>query len=119
LSVIHKKKRLERYSQVLFCIYINWAIKTTMMMIGMIKRRRKSQTWKSPCFHAVSSRCSSSIARAFLNHGWPKKTRLYILSRLSYEDERVIETTLDGAERIEKIGHGILIIEDRTNESGE
>ena len=62
---------------------------------------------------------SHTIARAFLNHGWPKKTRLYILSRLSYEDERVIATTLDGAERIEKIGHGILIIEDRTNESGE
>ncbi|ACB89938.1 hypothetical protein SPCG_0686 [Streptococcus pneumoniae CGSP14] len=40
MLAIHKKKGPEFTTQVLFD-YINWAMKTTMMMIGMTKRRNE------------------------------------------------------------------------------
>ena len=44
-------------------------------------------------------------------HGWPGGARLAICARLSYEDERIVQTTLDGARELEPVGHGILIAE--------
>ena len=42
--------------------------------------------------------------------GWPPESYLAICSRLSYEDEKIIETTLKGALDIATFCHGILIV---------
>ena len=64
-----------------------------MMIIGMTKRRRKSQTWKSPFFQALSSRWSSSIARAFLKNA-PIIILDEIAASLDVENEVKIQESL-------------------------
>ena len=45
-----------------------------------------------------------------LQLGWPAETELFICARLSYADERIICTTLQGAEQEAEIGHCILVV---------
>ena len=54
---------------------------------------------------------SHRITVLLMEKGWPKETRLAVCARLSYEDERIVETTLEGALEMEEIKHGILIVQ--------
>lgn len=53
---------------------------------------------------------SQSIPKLLMQEGWPPESRLAVCARLSYEDERIIETTLSQASITEPIKHGILIV---------
>ena len=53
---------------------------------------------------------SRTIAQLLLQLGWPAETELFICARLSYADERIICTTLQGAEQEAEIGHCILVV---------
>ena len=53
---------------------------------------------------------SRSIAELLLQEGWPAETSLFILLKLSYPEEEIIETTLGNASEMEEKSHGILIV---------
>ena len=53
---------------------------------------------------------SRTIAQLLLQLGWPAETELFICARLSYADERIIRTTLQGAGQEAEIGHCILVV---------
>lgn len=52
---------------------------------------------------------SQSIAQLLIERGWLPTTRLIICSRLSYDDEKIIRTTLGDSARSEAIKHCVLI----------
>lgn len=53
---------------------------------------------------------SRRIARVLLEHGWPKETQVSLCTRLSYEDEEIITTTLDRAVAEREITHCIMVV---------
>ncbi|MGM9539109.1 precorrin-6y C5,15-methyltransferase (decarboxylating) subunit CbiE [Anaerovibrio sp.] len=53
---------------------------------------------------------SHTIPRLLLERGWPGETGLAVCSRLSYEDEVVIRTTLAEAENYPVYSHCILVV---------
>ncbi len=53
---------------------------------------------------------SKTIAEILLQSGWPKTQAMYICSRLSYEDETIVTTTLGEAMNLPVVSHCILII---------
>lgn len=53
---------------------------------------------------------SKTISQLLIERGWSRETRIAILSKLSYEDESIIETNLKSAAESEPISHGILIV---------
>ncbi|BEU88030.1 precorrin-6y C5,15-methyltransferase (decarboxylating) subunit CbiE [Selenomonas sp. TAMA-11512] len=53
---------------------------------------------------------SKTIPEKLLSLGWKREAKLYILSRLSYEDESIIETTLGEAVELPAVSHGILVV---------
>lgn len=53
---------------------------------------------------------SHRIPRLLLEKGWPGETGLAICSRLSYEDEVVIRTTLAEAENYPAYSHCVLVV---------
>ena len=53
---------------------------------------------------------SRTIAQLLLQLGWPAETELFISARLSYADEKIIRTTLQGAGQEAEIGHCILVV---------
>ena len=52
---------------------------------------------------------SQTIAKILMKAGWPSEQPLHICSRLSYEDEEIITTTLQEAETLPLYNHCILI----------
>lgn len=54
---------------------------------------------------------SQSIAQYLLERGWPQDTKLHICSRLSYEDEEILHTTLQEALQLPVKSACILIVE--------
>ena len=53
---------------------------------------------------------SQTIAEILLQAGWPKTQTMHICSRLSYDDEKVVTTTLGEAINQPAVSHCILII---------
>ena len=53
---------------------------------------------------------SRTIALHLMKLGWPPAAKLHICSRLSYEDEEIIHTTLAEASAAPEISHGILVV---------
>ena len=53
---------------------------------------------------------SCTIPKLLLEMGWPEETELAICTRLSYQDEKIIRTTLAGAAGYEAYGHCILVV---------
>ena len=53
---------------------------------------------------------SKTIAEKLISLGWKRETKLYILTRLSYEDEQIMETTLGDAASIPAVSHGVLVV---------
>ena len=54
---------------------------------------------------------SQNIPGILIENGWPKEQQIHICSRLSYEDEEIITTTLQEAKDLPAYTHCILIIE--------
>ena len=54
---------------------------------------------------------SHTIPEILMNLGWSSNSKLAICSRLSYEDEKIIKTTLGNALNLEVVKHGILIVQ--------
>jgi cobalt-precorrin-7 (C5)-methyltransferase len=52
---------------------------------------------------------SQTIAQILMKAGWPSEQPLHICSRLSYEDEEIITTTLQEAETLPLYNHCILV----------
>lgn len=55
---------------------------------------------------------SRTVSELLLSLGWPRTARLYICLRLSYSDESITRTTLEGALALPAAGYGILIAAD-------
>lgn len=55
---------------------------------------------------------SQKISSLLMQQGWPGKTRLFVCERLSYEDEKILRTTLEEAARESGIGNCVLVIRD-------
>ena len=53
---------------------------------------------------------SQTIAARLLSCGWRENDRMYVCTRLSYEDEEIIEMTLGAAKADTGIGHGVIIV---------
>lgn len=53
---------------------------------------------------------SHKITGLLIRQGWPATAKAYICSRLSYEDEQVIETTLGKIQAVEKFSHCIMVV---------
>ena len=53
---------------------------------------------------------SQTIAARLLSCGWRENDRMYVCTRLSYEDEEIIETTLGAAKADTGIGHGVIMV---------
>ena len=53
---------------------------------------------------------SKTIAEILIANGWSGDSKFFICSRLSYDDEKIISTTLNEALTIEEIKHCILIV---------
>ena len=53
---------------------------------------------------------SCTIPKLLLEMGWPEETELAICTRLSYQDEKIIRTTLAGAAGYDAYGHCILVV---------
>lgn len=50
------------------------------------------------------------IASILIEAGWPKETRAAALERLSYEDEKVVDSTLEVLTELEGFGHSVLVV---------
>ena len=55
---------------------------------------------------------SRTVPEKLMAAGWPKDARLYICSRLSYDDEEIIATTLGEASGVREYTHCILVVKD-------
>ena len=53
---------------------------------------------------------SRTIPEILLEQGWPLTAKLYICSRLSYEDEQIIATNLADARKLEEYKHCVLVV---------
>ena len=53
---------------------------------------------------------SHTISEILLKLGWSGDSKLAICAKLSYDDEQIIETTLEGALKLEVIRHCVLIV---------
>ena len=53
---------------------------------------------------------SATISKILLELGWAENSTLYICSRLSYPDEKIISTTLAAAVDAEPVKHCVLIV---------
>ena len=53
---------------------------------------------------------SQTIAEILLQAGWPQTQTMHICSRLSYDDEKIVTTTLGEAINLPAVSHCILII---------
>ena len=53
---------------------------------------------------------SRTIPTILREMGWPGDARLYIASRLSYSDERIVETTLAGAADVDETTDCVLVV---------
>ena len=53
---------------------------------------------------------SHTISQILMLNGWSNDSKLAICARLSYDDEKIIETTLEGALGLEVVKHCILIV---------
>ena len=53
---------------------------------------------------------SQTIAEILLQAGWPQTQTMHICSRLSYDDEKIVTTTLGEAMNLPAVSHCILII---------
>lgn len=53
---------------------------------------------------------SQAIAQRLLDAGWHTQDRMYVCTRLSYEDEHILETTLGTAADAPGIGHGVIVV---------
>ena len=54
---------------------------------------------------------SHTIPKILIFNGWSKESKLAICDRLSYNDEKIIETTLEGALNMEVFKHCVLIVQ--------
>ena len=50
------------------------------------------------------------IAKALMEHGWPSTTRAAALTRLSYEDEQIVDATLADLANLEGFEHAVTIV---------
>ena len=50
------------------------------------------------------------IARILIDAGWPKETRAAALERLSYDDEKIVDSTLEVLTELEGFGHSVMYI---------
>ncbi len=55
---------------------------------------------------------SVTISKILLNLGWAETSRLIICARLSYADEKIIDTTLADAINAEPVNHCVLIVKE-------
>lgn len=53
---------------------------------------------------------STTISELLLKNNWPSHTKVYICSRLSYEDEKIIETTIIEALKEKVFTHCIMVV---------
>lgn len=53
---------------------------------------------------------STTISELLLKNNWPSHTKVYICSRLSYEDEKIIETTIIEALKDKVFTHCIMVV---------
>lgn len=53
---------------------------------------------------------SKKIAALLMNAGWPPQSAAYVCSRLSYEDEEIIETTIERAAGAEAVSHCVMAV---------
>ena len=54
---------------------------------------------------------SHTIPKILMQSGWNGNSKIAICSRLSYDDEKIIETTLEDALNLEVVKHCILIVQ--------
>ena len=50
------------------------------------------------------------IARILIDAGWPKETRAAALERLSYDDEKIVDSTLEVLTELEGFGHSVMVV---------
>ena len=50
------------------------------------------------------------IARILMDAGWPKETRAAALERLSYDDEKIVDSTLEVLTELEGFGHSVMVV---------
>ena len=50
------------------------------------------------------------IARILIDAGWPKKRELQALERLSYDDEKIVDSTLEVLTELEGFGHSVMVV---------
>jgi len=53
---------------------------------------------------------SRTIPELLMNMGWPAESRLFIASRLSYPDEKIVSTTLSGAADVPETSECVLVV---------
>ena len=53
---------------------------------------------------------SRTVPEKLMAAGWPEGTRMFICSRLSYDDEEIIATTLGEASDVREYTHCILVV---------
>jgi cobalt-precorrin-7 (C5)-methyltransferase len=53
---------------------------------------------------------SKTIAELLLRHNWPRTTKVYLCAKLSYENEEIIETTLENAVQTKEFSHCIMVV---------
>ncbi len=53
---------------------------------------------------------SQTIPKLLMDMGWPKEAKAAICARLSYEDERIVRTTLAGAAEEQEETHCVLVV---------
>ncbi|MBQ7479700.1 MAG: precorrin-6y C5,15-methyltransferase (decarboxylating) subunit CbiE [Selenomonadaceae bacterium] len=61
---------------------------------------------------------SQKISGLLMQQGWPGKTRLFVCERLSYEDEKILRTTLEEAAKENGTGNCVLVIRDEMQQEG-
>lgn len=61
-----------------------------------------------------SQQNSQTVSKILMEAGWPPEQSLHICSRLSYEDEEIIATTLQAAQTLPSYNHCILIVGNMT-----
>ena len=53
---------------------------------------------------------SQTIAERLIAAGWKSQDRMYVCTRLSYEDECIVEMQLGAAADADGIGHGVIVV---------
>ncbi len=90
----------------------SWYDATLLSFHGRVPEEKELvyQKGKKLAFLTDAQHNPAYIAQVLLAHGWPAESRAVAMERISYEDEKRLDTTLDACAQSEGFFHSVLVV---------